>query len=202
MSPQMPSGRIRATIATGAPASHAAHPGHISLGGKRVTMRTTPAIAIAPVALVSAGVTAAGPDIAKLAWLAGCCASESAEPGSGEQWTPLAGGTMLGTSRTVKQGKTVEFEFMQLRHLADGTLAFIALPSGEQTTVFPVLRISDSEAVFENLQHDFPQRVVYAREGEFKLRPRIEGMRSGTLRVVEFPMRRVSCDSQLKSLAK
>jgi Domain of unknown function (DUF6265) len=155
--------------------------------------------AVALAALASVGAAAAEPDIAKLAWLAGCWMNESAEPGSVEHWTALAGGTMLGMSRIVRRGETVEFEFMQLRHLPDGTLAFIALPSGQAPTVFPLLRISDVEAAFENPEHDFPQRVIYARDGESKLRARIEGMRDGTLRVIEFPMSRVSCDSQINN---
>jgi hypothetical protein len=149
-------------------------------------------------AIVSGSSCAAEPEIAKLSWLAGCWASEGGEPGSGEHWTSLAGETMLGTSRTVKQGKTVEFEFMELRHLSDGRLAFIAHPSGQRTTVFPALRISESEVVFENPEHDFPQRVAYARDGESKLRARIEGNRKGTLRVIEFPMSREACGSQVK----
>lgn len=96
---------------------------------------------------------------------------------------------MLGTSRTVEHGKTVAFEFMELRYLPDGKLAFIAHPSNQSTTIFPVLHISDSEAVFENPEHDFPQRVAYAREGASTIRARIEGVRKGALRVVEFPMR-------------
>lgn len=161
-------------------------------------MRVSPGLSIALAAFV-VGASAAEPDIVKLAWLAGCWKSETAEPGSGEHWTPLAGGTMLGTGRTVRQGRTVEFEFMELRHLPDGSLAFIAHPSGQRTTTFPLLRISDTEAVFENSQHDFPQRVAYAREGESKLRARIEGVRNGKLRVIEFPMSRVDCESQFNS---
>jgi hypothetical protein len=164
-------------------------------------MHSTLVVCVAFSALVGGSCAAAEPDIAKLAWLAGCWRSESAEAGSLEQWTPLAGGTMLGMSRTVRQGKTVEFEFLQLRHLPDGTLAFIAMPSGQRTTTFPLLRLGDEEAVFESLEHDFPQRVVYAREGESKLRARIEGMQNGALRVIEFPMNRVSCDSQLTNPA-
>ncbi|MEN1956094.1 DUF6265 family protein [Luteimonas changyuni] len=140
-----------------------------------------------------ASASAAGPGLSSLSWLSGCWASEGGEPGSGEQWSAPAGGTMLGMGRTVKDGKTAQFEFMELRHLPDGTLAFIAHPSGQRTTTFPVLRISGSEVVFENLQHDFPQRVAYAREGDHRLRARIEGMRGETLRVVEFPMDRVAC---------
>src|SRR5262245_38124602 len=140
-------------------------------------------VAVALSALVAGSCASAEPDIAKLAWLAGCWKNDSAEAGSLEQWTNLAGGTMLGMSRTVRRGRTVEFEFLQLRHLEDGRLAFIAMPSGQRTTTFPLLRLDEDEAVFENLEHDFPQRVAYAREGESKLRARIEGMRNGALRV-------------------
>jgi hypothetical protein len=150
-------------------------------------------------AAVCVEAAAAEPAITGIAWLAGCWQSDGGEPGSGEQWTALAGGTMLGTSRTVKQGRTVEFEFMQLRHLPDGRLAFIAMPSGQRTAVFPLLRLDEREAVFENPQHDFPQRVVYARDGSSRLRARIEGTSDGALRVIEFPMSRVSCDSEVGS---
>ena len=136
-----------------------------------------------------------GADLAKLAWLGGCWNSDSGEPGSVEQWLPLAGGSLLGVSRTVRQGKTVAHEFMRIQAQADGTLAFHAQPSGQRPETFPVLRLTDTEVVFENLQHDFPQRIVYALEGGNQLNARIEGMRDGSLRVVRFPMHRVSCDA-------
>jgi hypothetical protein len=109
---------------------------------------------------------------------------------------PLAGGTMLGVSRTIRQGKTVAFEFMEIRYLPDGKLGFVAHPSGQGTAVFTALRISDAEVVFENPEHDFPQRVAYAKDGESKLRARIEGSEGGAPRVVEFPMSRTSCDPE------
>ncbi|NJC28711.1 DUF6265 family protein [Xanthomonas arboricola] len=161
-------------------------------------MHTLPFIAVIIVLVAGTGTSARAADISQLAWLGGCWKSDTAEPGSGEHWLPLAGGTLLGVSRTVKQGKTVEFEFMQIRAAESGQLAFIAMPSGQKTVVFPLLRLGETEVVFENPQHDFPQRVIYQVEGETKLRARIEGMRKGALRVIEFPMNRVSCDSQLK----
>ena len=165
-------------------------------------MRIASILAFTLLGFAGSEAVAAEGDLEKLAWLSGCWKSQSAEAGSGEQWTPIAGGTMLGTSRTVKQGKTVEFEFMQLRYLPDRTLAFVAQPSGQSATVFPLLRINDDEAVFENTQHDFPQRVVYARDGETRLLARVEGLRRGVLRVIEFPMVRVSCDAQLNDSTK
>jgi hypothetical protein len=149
--------------------------------------------------LLASSCAHANPELAKLAWLGGCWKSETAEPGSVEQWLPLAGGTLIGVSRTVKSGKTVAHEFMQIREHTDGKLSFLAQPSGQQFAAFPLLRISESEVVFENLQHDFPQRIVYALEGGTRLNARIQGVRNGSLRVIAFPMSRVSCDSLLIS---
>lgn len=139
---------------------------------------------------------AAPPDVSALAWLAGCWQSDGAEAGSGESWMLPAGGTMFGMSRTVKGGRTVAFEFMELRVLADGRLAFVAHPSGQEGATFPLLRAEREEAVFENTAHDFPQRVVYARDGASKLKARIEGTRNGKPLVIPFPMTRVACDAR------
>lgn len=165
-------------------------------------MRKWPFLAAALMLLADIGTSARAADISQLAWLGGCWKSETAEPGSGEHWLPLAGGTLLGVSRTVKQGKTVEFEFMQIRAVENGELAFIAMPSGQKAVVFPLLRLGERDVVFENPQHDFPQRVIYQIEGETKLRARIEGMRRGAPRVIDFPMTRVSCESQLNVPAR
>ncbi len=146
-------------------------------------------------ALPPAAAAADDGDLAKLAWLGGCWKSESGEPGSGEYWMPLAGGTLIGVSRTIKDGKTVAFEFLQIRADSDGKLAYFAQPSGQSPASFPLLRISDTEAVFEDLQHDFPQRIVYRLEGKSRLAARIEGTANGKLRVIEFPMNRVSCEA-------
>jgi hypothetical protein len=75
-------------------------------------------------------------ELSKLAWLAGCWAAERGDAGSGEQWTPLAGGTMLGVGRTVRDGKTVEYEFLQIRRNEDGKVVYIALPSGQAEASF------------------------------------------------------------------
>lgn len=134
-----------------------------------------------------------------LAWLAGCWASDSADAGSSEQWMPLAGGLLLGTSRTVKGGRTVSFEFMRILDGKDGVPVFIALPSGQRETHFPLASLIDGAAVFENPAHDFPQRVIYKRVGATQLHARIEGTRNGAVRGIDYPMKRVSCDAQLTS---
>jgi len=142
--------------------------------------------------LASVDAQCAEGDLTKLSWLSGCWKSESSDTGSLEQWMAPAGGTMLGMSRTIKNGATLEFEFMRIQATADRSLEFIAMPSGQPEARFTLLRLGDNEVAFENPQHDFPQRIIYRLDGG-KLRARIEGQRNGAIRAVEFPMTRVKC---------
>lgn len=132
--------------------------------------------------------------ISDLHWLAGCWASAGGEAGSGEQWMPPAGDSLLGVSRTVKKGKTVAYEFLQIREVEPGKIAYIAKPSGQPEATFPLQSAGEREVVFENLQHDFPQRVIYKLGADGVLRASIEGLAKGQLRKIDFPMRKVDCE--------
>jgi hypothetical protein len=129
----------------------------------------------------------------QVAWLAGCWASERGEAGSGEQWMAPAGGTMFGVGRTLRGGRTVEHEFMQIRAGADGKLVFIALPSRQRETSFALATIGEREVAFENPQHDFPTRVSYRLQPDERLVARIEGQRDGKPRGIDFSFKRIAC---------
>ena len=101
---------------------------------------------------------------------------------------------MLGISRTVADGKTVEFEFMQIREEASGEILFIAKPSGQPEATFKMIKGSAREVIFENPQHDFPQRVIYRLQDDGSLLGRIEGVSKGKEKSVDFPMSRARCD--------
>ena len=147
--------------------------------------------------LSAAHANAGEPSLGQLSWLGGCWNLQGAQPGSGEQWMPPVGDSMLGVSRTVHQGKTVSFEFMRIAKDADGNIAFFAQPSGKPPTRFSTRSMGAHEVVFENPGHDFPQRVIYRLTSPEQLDASIEGMRGGSLKRIDFPMIRVSCDSQL-----
>jgi hypothetical protein len=155
------------------------------------------AAALAALMMLTSFAHADEPPLDQLGWLAGCWRSDDAEAGSGEQWMPQAGGAMLGMSRTVRGGKTVAHEFMRIAAAADGRLTFFAQPSGKPPAAFVVKTFTDREIVFENPEHEFPQRVAYRFEPPMQLRARIEGTRQGAERRIEYPMTRVSCDAQL-----
>lgn len=129
-----------------------------------------------------------------LAWLKGCWSSNRDDRTITEHWLKPAGGTMLGINRTVADGKTVEFEFMQIRQEAGSGLLFVAKPSGQPEATFKLIKGSAREVIFENPQHDFPQRVIYRLQDDGSLLGRIEGVSKGKERSVDFPMNRARCD--------
>jgi hypothetical protein len=105
-----------------------------------------------------------------------------------------AGGTMLGMSRTVSNGKTVEFEFIRIRQDGNGEIHFIAKPSGQKEASFKMINAGKREVTFENPEHDFPQKIVYRLEKDGSLGARIEGTSKGKTKAIDFRMEKVSCD--------
>jgi len=104
-------------------------------------------------------------------WMAGSWRAGIVE----EHWTAADGGMMVGMSKTA--AKKTAFEFLRIAEV-DGKLAYIAMPQGRPATVFPLKSSEASKIVFENLKHDFPQRIIYWRDGE-KLCARIEAGNQG-----------------------
>jgi hypothetical protein len=130
----------------------------------------------------------------RVAWLQGCWRSTRGEATVEEQWMAPRGGTMLGMGRTVRGGKLVEYELVLIKE-QEGTLAYEAHPSGQPTATFTAATVADNSVVFENPQHDFPQRVGYRRNGADALEAWIEGQANGKSRRVDFPYQRARCDA-------
>ena len=106
---------------------------------------------------------------------------------------PPFGGAMIGASRTVIGGALREFEHIRIT-TDSSRLVYTAIPSGQREAKFPVLSVSDTSIVFENLQHDFPQRIIYRKRGADSVIARIEGPGpNNTTRGMNFPYRRASC---------
>ena len=65
-----------------------------------------------------------------------------------ERWSVPAAGSMIGTSRTMKDGKTVFFEVLRLDSRGEH-IAYIAAPAGRfPPTPFPLSEQGANRAVF------------------------------------------------------
>ena len=132
--------------------------------------------------------------ITRVSWLQGCWRMNVNGQTVDEQWMAPAGGAMLAISRTVKGGRLVEYEFVLLRE-RDGSLVYLAHPSGQLGGEFPLKSVDDESVTFENAAHDFPQRIGYRRRGD-RLDAWIEGTLDGRAQRAEFPYARVACPAK------
>lgn len=151
-------------------------------------------VAVCVVALTS--VAFAAPiqrvEIGQIAWLAGCWEMVATQKTVEEQWMGPRGGTMIGTSRTFRSDSLVTYELVIVREQG-GQLAYEAHPSGQATAVFLSRTVTDSMIVFENLEHDFPQRVGYERKGRDLVHAWVEGPHQGRVRRITFVYHRTPC---------
>ena len=146
-------------------------------------------VALLLTSVASAAGTPTGVD--RIAWLQGCWTMTTGERVVEEQWMAPRGGAMLGIGRTVKAGRLVEHEFMIVRERGDA-LVFEAHPSGQPAAEFVARHVEFDAVVFENAQHDFPQRIGY-RKRSSGLDAWVEGTVSGKSRRIDFPYAREAC---------
>jgi hypothetical protein len=130
--------------------------------------------------------------IERVRWLQGCWEAVSPQRTIEDQWMPPRGGSMVGVSRTVRGNTLVEYELIVLREQGD-LLSYEAHPSGQPSAIFLSRAVGDSSVVFENPEHDFPQRIGYRRDGPDVLLAWIEGTENGQSRRVDFSYRRAAC---------
>jgi hypothetical protein len=110
-----------------------------------------------------------------------------------EVWLPPAGGTLVGVSRTIEGDSTRNWEHMLIRSGAGGVLVYEAAPSGQVPAAFMATLISDTAAIFENLTHDFPQQIRYARLPGDSLLAMLTGTVRDRVRTIEFHYARSAC---------
>lgn len=122
--------------------------------------------------------------------LAGCWEQIVPNGRTVEQWMSEEGGLLLGMSRTVRDGKAREYEFLRIDRDPTGKLRYVAQPSGQAEATFMLKSLTEDTVVFENPQHDFPQRILYKRVDKDTLVARIEGSVAGKARSADFPYRR------------
>lgn len=123
-------------------------------------------------ALVAAGLMQASPAQPDLSWMAGYWLDCSRGREVSETWTDPRAGMLVGANVTMRNGRA-GLEFARIAPV-DGVLAYAAQPDGAPPTVFALLETSDRRVVFQNPENDFPQRIIYQREGDV-LTARIEG---------------------------
>ena len=97
---------------------------------------------------------------------------------------------MTGVGFSIEEGDTVLSENLYLKKFED-TWAYIALPENQTITLFALTEYSESKFIFENNEHDYPQRIIYEFTADGKLNAATEGMIDGELMRRDFSFVRI-----------
>ncbi len=130
--------------------------------------------------------TAASTDLVRLAWLAGSWTGSTGEVVEEEHWTSPAGGGLVGMHKDLCQGRMISFEFFRIVPGDSNRVCYLTSPGGAPATTFCAVELSEKRVVFENAQHDFPQRILYWLDPRGRLHARIEGTIGGETRSQEW----------------
>ena len=115
----------------------------------------------------------------KLSWMTGSWSWDSAGSRNEEHWMAPSGGLMVGMNRTVRAGRARAFEFLRIRETGD-TIAYLAMPGARSpATEFRLTELGERRVVFENHDHDFPQRIAYWLGENGRLFARVDGKMNG-----------------------
>lgn len=119
-----------------------------------------------PAALAAAKASAT---IAQIAWLSGVWIGTAGQATVEERWTPVAGGSTIGVSRTLRGTALAAFEFLCIVERGGG-LIYSAMPNGRSpATHFALTAITAESATFENPAHDYPKIVRYTKRADGSL---------------------------------
>ena len=151
-------------------------------------------VASALALIVAAPLAAQGParEVEGLAWMGGAWAGEKDGVTMEELWTAPRGGALLGLHRDVKGQRLLSWEFLRIQ-ATDAGIVYFASPRSAPPTPFKLIETGDKRAVFENKEHDFPQRILYWVDAAGALHARIEGPQGDKTVAEEWVWTRARC---------
>jgi len=132
-------------------------------------------------------------DIKKAEWLIGTWENKTPKGSVYETWDKINETEFAGKSYIVNEKDTIAFEHIRLVQEQDG-LYYIPIVKNQNNGLpvrFATKTISETQLVFENPQHDFPQIITYTKINANSLVAEILGVKNGKERKQTFPMKRV-----------
>ena len=112
-----------------------------------------------------------------------------------ESWQKNSDDQFDGKSFKITNADTIVLERVRLAR--EGTrIVYAVRVDGEndgKETLFYLREIKDNDYIFEDKEHDFPQRIIYTRNSDGSMLAAVEGSIRDRPRRNEFPMTRAVC---------
>ena len=133
-------------------------------------------------------------DKIKLAhWLLGNWENKSVEGSLTENWEKVNDSTYKATSYFANEKDTLHFETINLEQKGE-VLTYIATIKGEnddKPVAFNLTISTEKQLVFENLKHDYPQKISYSQISKDSIVAEISGIQQGKPSTEKYLMARI-----------
>lgn len=126
-------------------------------------------------------------------WLIGNWANKSGDGSLTENWVELNDSTFQAQSYYVKEKDTLHFESITLQQKGK-YLTYNAAVKGQnndQPVAFKLTPGTAQNLVFENLKHDYPQKISYTKITSDSMIAKISGIQQGKPSSEEFSMKKI-----------
>lgn len=109
-----------------------------------------------------------------------------------EEWSRQINNSMYGKSYMINGNDSIVLELVELKKQGDSVVfePIVKGQNNEKPVSFKLVN-TDTAFIFENKNHDFPQRVIYKFIGNDSIVARLEGKKDGQEGSVEFYYSRV-----------
>lgn len=98
-----------------------------------------------------------------------------------EEWHLINENELIGTNYSLENGIKIINENLWIKKFAD-QWAYIAMPSNQNITLYALIEHSPKKLIFENKEHDFPQRISYEFHKGGKMTAVVEGNVGGGIK--------------------
>jgi hypothetical protein len=148
-------------------------------------------VLVALLVAACSGETKRSPEIDRLTWLLGTWQGTTNNFPFYESWADDQERGFKGKGFRIVDGDTVFGETLRLESRGKDVYYVADVEHNADEVAFKLVRITDTQVVFENPDHDFPQRFIYTRRDDGTLYIRAESTDPAVDRALEFYLEKV-----------
>ncbi|MES2544031.1 MAG: DUF6265 family protein [Bacteroidota bacterium] len=128
----------------------------------------------------------------KANWLVGEWENTTKEGMLTEKWTKENDSTFTALSCIVNENDTIQSEKIVMKQEGNDLyyVPTIKVQNDGMSVQFKMTEATESQLVFENKMHDFPQKIIYIKVSNNNLIAEISGIKDGVETKESYPMKR------------
>jgi hypothetical protein len=127
-------------------------------------------------------------------FMLGCWRGTGSDGDEIEERYSVSAHSIVGETSFLHEDKVVQRETTTINVLED-RVVMVPTVDGRPSVSFTLKPMTEEyHAVFENVTHDFPQRILYSSSSDGGLIARVEGNEKGQAKAMEWKMRHIPCN--------